>query len=373
MAKKRRKRGIPVITIPLILVNILLVLAILAAYLSNIVSPVKAWQLAFAGLALPFIALANLLFILLWLFIRPRFALLSLLILLAGSGILSRYFQLNYPDEFDKHDRHVEVMSYNVHHFNLWRHNIKTDYKTYDAVKEFLLDNTPSVLCLQEAVISHPNSGNLSERLRKELKYDGVFAKPYLTQGVNGLTIYFNGKKTGGGEIKHGNRTIAAYIDLEINGYACRVYNIHLQSIRLSNEEYVMDNLGPDAYKDSLFVINSRQIARKLKYAFIERSIQADLLSKHIEESPHPVVVCGDLNDTPSSYAYSQAKKGLRDAFVQAGKGFGRTYHGKFPSFRIDYIFASRDIQVKSFRIHRKKYSDHYPISSWIEFNDKPL
>jgi endonuclease/exonuclease/phosphatase family metal-dependent hydrolase len=373
MARKRQKRRLSLLTILMLLVNLLVVLATLAAYLSNIISPDKYWQLAFAGLALPFLILGNLIFILLWLFSRPRYALLSLLVLIAGFNIISRYIQLNYPDEFEKSDRHMEVMSFNVHHFNLWGEYGKPDYQTFDAATSFFSEHKPTILCLQEGVINHPVTGNLADRLRKELHYDGVLAKPYYDGGVSGFIILHNGTRISQGEVRHGERVIAAYADLELNGTIFRVYNIHLQSVKLSKEEYVMDNLSPEAYKDTLFLKESKQIARKLKYAFIERSFQAELIRTHIENAAFPVIVCGDLNDTPSSYAYSVTRKGLQDTFLKAGKGFGRTYYGKFPSFRIDYIFASKDFKVKSFSVFKKKYSDHYPISSWLELSQKPL
>ncbi|MFO7722377.1 MAG: endonuclease/exonuclease/phosphatase family protein [Bacteroidales bacterium] len=373
MARKRRKGRPSFISIILLMVNILVIIATAAAYLSNWVSPDKQWQIAFAGLALPLIIAVNFVFILLWLFVRPRFALISLLALIAGFNIISRFVQLNYPDEFEKTGKRFEVMSYNAHHFKLWGEYGKPDYKTFDAASTFFAEHRPSLLCLQEGVINHPVTGNLAGRLRKDLEYDGVYARSYYDGGVSGFIILHNGQRTGQGEIRHGDRVFAVYADLEMNGIAFRVYNVHLQSVKLSKEEYVMDNLTPEAYKDTLFVKGSRQIARKLKYAFIERSFQADLLRQHIENCLLPVVVCGDLNDTPCSYAYTVTRKGLHDAFVYAGKGFGRTYHGKFPSFRIDYIFASKDFSVKSFDIYRKKFSDHYPISSWLEFQEKPL
>ena len=40
-------------------------------------------------------------------------------------------------------------------------------------------------------------------------------------------------------------------------------------------------------------------IARKLKNGFTTRAHQVDALLNHIQTSPHPVVVCGDLNDLP--------------------------------------------------------------------------
>jgi endonuclease/exonuclease/phosphatase family metal-dependent hydrolase len=87
------------------------------------------------------------------------------------------------------------------------------------------------------------------------------------------------------------------------------------------------------------------------------------MIRRKIEESPYPVIVCGDFNDTPSSYAYRETKGWLKDAFVQSGRGIGLTYTGKLPSFRIDYILYNKKFRSYNFKIHKIPYSDHFPIS----------
>ena len=66
-------------------------------------------------------------------------------------------------------------------------------------------------------------------------------------------------------------------------------------------------------------------ISDKLNRAFSLRSKQAEAIAQHIENSPYPVIVCGDFNDTPVSYTYRMMKTGLKDAFRQSGFGFGGT------------------------------------------------
>ena len=81
-----------------------------------------------------------------------------------------------------------------------------------------------------------------------------------------------------------------------------------------------------------------RAIGSRLKTAFTMRAEQAQIIANYIKDSPHPVIVMGDFNDTPQSYAYRKIKKGLNDSFRKSGRGFGNTYAGELPSFRIDYI-----------------------------------
>ena len=85
-----------------------------------------------------------------------------------------------------------------------------------------------------------------------------------------------------------------------------------------------------------------------------------------MRKSPYPVIVCGDFNDTPLSYAYKKIKGDLIDSFVTCAIGIGESFV-KIPGLRIDYIM--HDKAFKSFNYHKQKevLSDHYAISCEIE------
>ena len=91
-----------------------------------------------------------------------------------------------------------------------------------------------------------------------------------------------------------------------------------------------------------------KNILVRLKGAFKKRAVQSTAVSNHISNCPYPVLLCGDFNDTPISYSYSEIlSNNLKDAFVESGKGLGMTYIGAFPSLRIDYILHSKSIVSK--------------------------
>ncbi|MDO9612922.1 MAG: endonuclease/exonuclease/phosphatase family protein, partial [Bacteroidota bacterium] len=101
----------------------------------------------------------------------------------------------------------------------------------------------------------------------------------------------------------------------------------------------------------------------KFKDALIKRAEQAATLRQSISESPYPVIVCGDFNDTPVSFTYRTVKGDLKDSFTQSGKGTANTYNGKLPSFRIDYILYSPNFTSFNFKVSNLNHSDHFPIS----------
>jgi endonuclease/exonuclease/phosphatase family metal-dependent hydrolase len=353
-------------------INVLFVVFTLIAYLAPVISPEKLWLPAFGGLSYPFLLVANLLFILIWLFYRPKNTLLSLFTIISGLNIAGRYFQLRYPDEFDTSDSTlISVTTQNVRNFEIWAKYAVPDYTTFDKMVSAFNKNPTDILCLQEAVINHDRTGNLAEKIRNKLNYSSLATATYTHDGANGMIILGKGIKKSSGIINHGGRTIAVFADLETRHGVVRIYSVHLQSAKIGSEEFVMDQLGTYAYRDPALLRGSKTILRKLKLANRLRARQADIIHQHIASSPFPVIVCGDLNDTPCSYIYSTVKKGLNDTFVKAGRGTGRTYHGKFPSYRIDYIFASDDFSIKSHSLERNLYGDHHSVTAWLSFQPK--
>ena len=86
-----------------------------------------------------------------------------------------------------------------------------------------------------------------------------------------------------------------------------------------------------------------------------------------MDKSPYPVIVCGDFNDVPNSYAYHTIGKGLKNAFVEKGSGIGRTFSGISPTLRIDNIFVNPTFDVLQYTRIAKKMSDHFPVFADVE------
>ncbi|MCK7541003.1 MAG: endonuclease/exonuclease/phosphatase family protein [Marinilabiliales bacterium] len=116
---------------------------------------------------------------------------------------------------------------------------------------------------------------------------------------------------------------------------------------------------------------NITGIYRSLTQGFASRALQVDRVRRHIETSPYPVIVTGDFNDTPISYTYRIMRRGLKDAFVEAGYGAGFTYRGKYPPNRIDYILYNEEFHCNDFDIVKVRYSDHYPIIAYFRRIDR--
>ena len=157
----------------------------------------------------------------------------------------------------------------------------------------------------------------------------------------------------------------AMYTDILFQSDTVRVFNIHLQSINFRQEDYAfMDTVRLKYSNEQIKGI--RNIGSQLKKAFTMRAEQSEMIANYIRDSPHPVIVMGDFNDTPQSFAYRKIKKGMHDSFRASGRGFGNTYAGELPSVRIDYIMYSNPIISYQFKRIKIDYSDHFPITTWL-------
>lgn len=348
--------------------NHIVAVSLLVSYFAPHVSPENFWFIALFGLAYPVLVLLNLLFVLYWGLQLKKRSFYSLLIVIAGWFQLSEYVQFHSDTVADKPKNRVKIMSYNVKSFDLYNWN--NDTSTRSKMFNLIADESPDIICFQEFYTRDKDSAldNLNSLLSVQkatythLEY--VASKRSASWGAATFSTFPIVNK-GKIEFENTNNT-CIYSDIAINGDTIRVYNVHLQSIHFGYVDYkFVDDIMNNKKTEELE--NSKNILKRLKRAFIKRSIQTDLVAEYIEKSPYPVIVCGDFNDPPASYAYHTISKNMTDAFIESGTGFGRTYIGKFPSFRIDYILHSNKYKAYDFRTIRQKLSDHFPLCCYLE------
>jgi endonuclease/exonuclease/phosphatase family metal-dependent hydrolase len=115
-------------------------------------------------------------------------------------------------------------------------------------------------------------------------------------------------------------------------------------------------------------ISESKNIIQKIKMGVLKRASQADFIKDELNHSPYPIIVCGDFNDVPVSYAYEKIGKGLQNAFVEKGSGISRTYSSISPTLRIDNIFTDKNFSIKGFTTIEKSYSDHFPVIADVKY-----
>jgi len=347
-------------------INIIVAGFSLLGYVSVFISPVSFWPGAFLGLLFPFLLILNIAFIFIWAIKLKWQFLLSFMIVIAGWWLIIRYVQVNLP--FHKKPAHVQstnqfkVLSYNVRLFNYFKWARESD--AGNEIITYIAKESPAIVCLQEFYTRE--KGNLTEQKiisQLKTKYSHIkyiLKKPHISNyGIATFSAY---PIVGQGQISFGKTfNLSIYTDIRIGNDTVRVYNNHLQSIRFIKMDYdVMDTLKL-AY-DQKEVKGIIDITKRLKNAFIVRARQAEYIAAHIKTSPYPVIVCGDFNDSPVSYTYQTISHNLNDAFIEAGSGFGKSYFGVFPSYRIDYVLHDKRFRVDQYKSPRLDLSDHFPI-----------
>ena len=90
-------------------------------------------------------------------------------------------------------------------------------------------------------------------------------------------------------------------------------------------------------------------------------------LAEVVKNRPLPLIVAGDFNDTPASHLYHKISHQLNDSYVEEGSGLGITYNDPFPTYRIDYIFHSKELNTLAYRRLVSDFSDHNGIVAVFE------
>jgi len=162
----------------------------------------------------------------------------------------------------------------------------------------------------------------------------------------------------------------AMSVDLLVEGDTVRVYNVHLSSIGFEKEDYeAARNVGDEQNRSRLFA--------RLSNAWSKRAQQALQVQSSVEGSPFPVVLAGDFNDTPVSYAAERLSGTLNDAYgscrPQGGSLLGSTYTGELPFLRIDQIWASPELEVLSYETGAVELSDHRPVQAVFAWDKAAL
>jgi endonuclease/exonuclease/phosphatase family metal-dependent hydrolase len=368
------KKSRSLFVILMVIANLFIAVCLLLSYAAGFVSPGKIWILAFFGLAYPVFLLLNLFFTLFWLVIWKRYVLISLAVILIGWKSLQTVYPFRFSEPAESNREKIKLISFNVHSLYGVERGTKIS-ETRSKVTEFLAADNADIICIQEFFAIGEDFSKTLDRFSKTLRLEHYFYKNYQDfwnkQKINAIATFSRYPIVRTGTYKLPDKSLyAIFTDVIINGSTIRIYNVHLESIRFGDDDYSFySHLTEPGLEKTPLEVGSKKMMWKLRKAFIFRATQVESLLRDIRESPFPVILAGDFNDSPSSYTYRQFSSLLSDSFVASGTGFfGSTYAGKYPSFRIDYILYSEAFRAIEYKKTEVELSDHYPISSTLVF-----
>jgi endonuclease/exonuclease/phosphatase family metal-dependent hydrolase len=350
--------------------NLAFIVALALSYLSVHISPERNWVLPFFGLLYPYLFLVNIFYLVYWMLRKRWLFLLPAIAILSGWNHIGRTIQVRGKVEIPVGTQAFKLLSYNVK--NLSNDNVYLlDPKVRENILNFLDIENPDVLCLQEFAVIHPDPEAFIDTLAARLNMPYHAHSHYYKKskkGIDAIIVFSKFPIITYSPINKDNiQNYAMYADLVIGSDTTRIFNIHLESFRFKQEDYsFISDLDLQFKEEEKLKESSVRIFNKVRNAFTRRAKQVDNLESCIQDSPYPVIMCGDFNDTPNSYTYQRLTKGLEDAFIESGKGLGNTYLGNLPSYRIDYILYDDQFSSANFLCKNVKYSDHYPISCQV-------
>lgn len=317
--------------------------ALVLSYLSPFVNPKITSVFSFFGLGYPFILLGNILFFFIWLSVKPKYAIMSGLMIAIGFGPLTKTIGFNKPIQTTEG---LKIMSYNIGNsrFKLFKDKNET------AIKEFrklILSQKADIICVQER---HPK---LLDAYKKIFKGYRLYPQSDL-----GTAIYSKYPIIDSGNIPyHTNFHNSTWADVKLKNQVVRIYCTHLSSNHVPSLKYDVKEIWDQS---KLILTKYHQHAQK-------RVGQLNKLLDHAEQSPHPIIISGDFNDMPQSYVYRMISKKYNDAFCSVGSGLTKTLKTRFIGLRIDYTFTSKEFKILNQQVIESDISDHFPIVTTLD------
>jgi len=333
-------------------INILFIAGLFFSFILPYLPPKKFGPISLLSLIVPLLLFGTILFMLYWIFTRHKKQLyLNAFILIASFFFIPSLYKINVSSETTENE--LSIMSYNVRKFNKFKW-IKSKNIPLE-ISEFINLEKPDIIAFQEyqhlenfklgyPYYSNPLIGGYRDSIKRNTIRTSlaIYSKfPIINEGVIKYDTY---------------KTSIVYVDLVKNKDTIRIYNYHFVSLGIiPNKEY----FGHD---------NSEKLVKRLNQSFKIQQKQINVLNEHVKNSPYKVILIGDMNNTPYSWIYKHTKNDLKDSFLEAGRGFGKTYSFNHFPLRIDYIFVDEGIQVNSHKNYSVNYSDHFPILAKVSF-----
>lgn len=324
------------------LINSLIAALLLLSFLLPYVSPKSIPEFTILSLFVPALLSINIAFTIYWLTKLKKQFLLSFLVLIVGWFFASPFYKISSGTSSLNTD--LKVMSFNVKTFDFFK-NTNKPKKTQNGF-DFIAEQDLDVLVIQEYY----------ELKKNKFSYPYQYIKLRSKQSKYGMAIYSKYKIVNSGSLNlesTGNNII--YADILKDKDTIRIYNAHFESLKIKPNE---ENFGEE---------NSEKLISRVATAFKKQATQTAQFLKHERRWKGKKIICGDFNNTAYSWMYHEISKNKTDAFIAAGKGFGKTYNYWFP-LRIDFILTDEAAIINQFITFSEVHSDHFPIRAKINW-----
>ena len=346
----------------LLIVNLLFAVALVLSTLAGRVPPSRFAAISILSYGYFLLLLCNVLFAIVWLCLSRWEFLVSVAAIVARLSFVPLFFQVGGNSDAEPADDVVRLMTFNTHAFEGLDSDTALTADSGAVVFLSIVDEEqPDVLCLQEFFRPRHVSVADSLKARGYTYHYGVHGSNIRSQVIvlSRLPIV---------RTHDIDRQSMFAVDVRKGENEMRVCCVHLNSYKLNDKDMEGFESLSHAKPDS----NTHRMLKKFKETTLRHEQEwLEEILPLVEASELPFVLVGDFNDTPASYIYQQAMELLIDPYVEQGRGFGTTYHGPYPAYRIDYVLHSRELEALSYKRINTYISDHYPVVVNLKFDNK--
>ncbi len=331
---------------------ILIILVLAGAYISSMVMPNRYGVLSLVALSFPYAYLLGLIMLFPIYIADKGIGICFFIILSLCTPHMLRY--VGFSSDAATEEGDIVIMSFNVMVSSKFTTKEGLRPKEWAEFKQIIeAKPSPDIICFQE----------INDQAEIGLKNDYPSMNFYRDpkKGALIMTRFPIVDKGVVDKDQRNNGTI--WTDLSLNDRLLRIYNVHLQSHRISQASY--DNITLAEVSAENFTIGFAEAIRKYRETVPMRARQAEKLKTHANEFSGAIIMSGDFNDSPMSFAYRTLRKGMADAFMKNGKGWGTTWKGRIPLLRIDYIlYDDKALINKNYDCISTPLSDHNVIKA---------
>lgn len=356
------------LTVILIIVNLIATAGLIVSAYAGTVNPVSHPFASAVAMTFPLWLIGTIVVLAVSLFLRRLIALIGAGALCAAMPAILDYSPVNLPVKISDDAETFTLMSYNVMSFAAQNNKYPGDV---NPVISYILREDPDIACLQEVEqlgicpAYHMTAAQIDSL---HAQYPYVY-KSHATQAilskfpVEPIQIDF---KNPGADM--------ACFRAEIRGRKVTIFNVHLQSFALADEDRKMflrlTRLQGDENEIKQM---QRHLIDKICAAAPRRVEDTEQLIRYIDKYGGPnVIVCGDFNDVPGCYSLRMlAEQKLKEVYPEVGFGPMITYNAGRFYFRIDHILYRGDLRPVAMRRGNIRSSDHYPVEATFEILDR--
>lgn len=235
------------------------------------------------------------------------------------------------PKSDEKLNKELRIMTYNIHHGT-----DKVGNDNLDSIVDLIEEYNPDIVGLQEV-----DKNLVRTNFTDQIKYLADKLSMYYCFGANRSFI----------KGEYGNGILSKYPIVDVQ-------NIKLQGIETRG-----------LLKSSILIDNNKInfLVTHLGLDYNERNNQYKVIKEYVDIFEDNLIMVGDFNSLGSDPNIIYLQNKLNDSGLKTLNNYNNTLNVYKNKSRIDYVFSSKSMKIKGYKLEKVDYSDHFPVIVDIE------